>query len=124
MNIEQALAKWLEYNNRIKQIQNDSEQIYSDLRKLRYKKQIIESKLQKVIPSNNGKTYIFENTRLKPEIVQLSTPISKAYVEEKIKEFFGKNQKDAERLVKMIYDNRPKKDKCSIKCSTIKSVNK
>ena len=121
MNIEQALGKWFEYNERIKEIQQNAKPIYDDIKKLKNKKHIIENKLQNIIPNNNSKTYTIDNYRLKPIIVFQQTAITKTHVEDTIRHFFGGNEKDANRLLKMIYEDRTKKEKCTIRCTTIKS---
>lgn len=120
MNIEQALAKWMEYNNRIKEIQDDAKPIYENLKVLRHKKQIIENKLQKILPPEQNKTYLFQNYRLKPVIVEQSPPITKTHIEQTIRHFFGGNERDANKLIKMIYEDRPKNEKCTIRCNLIK----
>ena len=117
MNVDQALGKWVEYNNRIKEVQEEIKPFNDKIKTLRNKKTIIENKLQKVINNNDNKTYLFQNYRLKPTIVEQSPPITKAHVEQTIRHFFGGNEKDANKLLKMIYEDRPKQEKCTIRCT-------
>ena len=121
MNVEQALAKWVEYNQRIKEVQENAKPIYDNLKTLRHKKQIIETKLQKIIPPNETKTYLLNNFRLKPTIVEQSPAVTKSHIEQTIRRFFGGNERDANKLLKMIYDDRPKVEKCTIRCTTVRS---
>ena len=58
MNVEQALGKWVEYNNRIKEVQEEQKPFNEKIKTLRNKKTIIENKLQKIINPNDTKTYL------------------------------------------------------------------
>ena len=114
--LKNSVIGWVEHDNEIENYKTEISKIKDKINILIENRNKYESSLIKSIESNKltNNDIVISDGSLKYSTSTTSQPITKKYLEKKLKEYF-KNEEKASELLEIIYNERDKKTKTSIK---------